>query len=70
MGIIKEQNKISKSIRASTMRIKMANTMKKDKIIEFKQFYENKFEPVNKNILSMIERTPREFVPNRLKCQF
>ena len=43
MNIIMEKNKISKSIRASTMRIKLANTMKKDKINEFKQFYENKF---------------------------
>ena len=52
------------------MRIKMANTIKKDKIMEFKEFYENKFEPINKNILNMIESTPKEFVPNRLKCQF
>ena len=31
-----EKNKISRSIRASTMRIKLANTIKKDKIVEFK----------------------------------
>ena len=52
------------------MRIRAANLMKQNKIQEFKDFYESKFKPVNKNILYMIESTPKEFVPTKMKTKF
>ena len=67
---MKEKNIMSHSIRASTMRIKQANSIKREKLEEFQTFYREKFQPTNQYIMNMIERTPKEHVPTQLKAQF
>ena len=55
MHNMKDKNIMSDSIRASAMRIKQANSIKKEKLEEFQTFYREKFNSTNQYILNMIE---------------
>ena len=46
-----DKDRTSKQIRKQQLRIKQANSIKKEKVMEFKAFYVDKFEPISKRII-------------------